>query len=308
MRVINILLDPAIFGITVLFLAVLWMLKDQKDKTRPLLVFALVLNLFYGVLLKLLMGREGGLLSWKFDHVLFHLDLSLGLTATSIAQSLQGSWRIPLWIIYQMMVPMMIAWFLVTRHRSRHGSVVMAYIAELVAGPLLYMVVPACGPIYAFGAKWLNPPAVPSDAIHLTGMPNAFPSLHVATAFVFVFFAPGRVWKAVAVFFLAGTCMATLATGEHYCIDLIPGLAFGVFAASIGLQRYRQALSFLGVVLAWSLIVRFGSSLLIASPYLTRFLALATVALAVIALWKEWSAQSSAADAHPAAIEIYDRA
>ncbi len=301
MRVINILLDPAIFGLTVLFLAVLWMLKDQKDKTRPLLVFALVLNLFYGVLLKLLMGREGGLLAWKFDHVLFHLDLSLGLTATSIVQSLQGSWRIPLWIIYQLMVPMMIAWFLVSRSRTRRGSVVMAYIAELVTGPLLYMVVPACGPIYAFGAKWLNPPAVPADAIHLTGMPNAFPSLHVATAFVFVLFAPGRVWKAVAVAFLTGTVMATLATGEHYFIDLIPGLAFGVFAASVGLQRYRQALGFLGVVLAWSLTVRFGSSLLIASPFLTRSLALVTVTPVVLVLWKEWRAQPLAADAQAAA-------
>jgi hypothetical protein len=301
MRVINILLDPAIFGITVLFLAVLWMLKDQKDKTRPLLVFALVLNLFYSVLLKFLMGHEGGLLSWKFDHVLFHLDLSLGLTATSIAQSLQGFWRIPLWAIYQMMVPMMIAWFLVTRYPSRRGSVVMAYIAELVAGPLLYGVLPACGPIYAFGAKWLNPPAVPADAIHLTGMPNAFPSLHVATAFVFVMFAPGRVWKAVSIAFLAGTAMATLATGEHYVIDLIPGLAFGVFAASFGLQRYRQALGFLGVVLAWSLTVRLDSSLLIASPYLTRSLAVVTVTLAILALWREWSAQSRTADAQAAA-------
>jgi hypothetical protein len=49
MRVINIFLDPAIFGITILFLAVLWMPKDQKDKIRPLLSFALVLNLFCGV-------------------------------------------------------------------------------------------------------------------------------------------------------------------------------------------------------------------------------------------------------------------
>src|SRR5580704_16373587 len=104
MRAIHMLFDPAILGITVLFLAVLWMLKDQKDKTRPLLVFALVLNLFYGVLLKILMGREGGLFPWKFDHVLFHLDQSLGLMAASIAPSLQGPWQVPLWIVYQMMI------------------------------------------------------------------------------------------------------------------------------------------------------------------------------------------------------------
>jgi PAP2 superfamily len=297
MRAVHMLLDPAIMGIASVFLAVLWMLKDQKDKTRPLLVFALIVNLFYGVLLKMFMSSEGGLFPWKYDHILFHIDSSLGLMAVSIAPLLQGPWRIPLWIIYQLMVPMMIVWFLVTSYRGPgRGSVVMAYIAELVTGPLIYGIVPACGPIYAFGTKWLNPPAVTAEAIRLTGMPNAFPSLHVATAFVFVFFAPGRAWKAVAVFFLAGTCLATLATGEHYVIDLIPGLAFGAFAASIGMQLYRRAFLFLSVVLTWSLAVRFGSSLLIASPYLTRAFALATVAIVVLALWKQWSTESKPAE------------
>jgi len=302
MRAINLLFDPAIFGITTLFLAVLWMLKDQKDKTRPLLVFALILNLFYGVLMKTLMVGEGGLFPWKFDHVLFHFDQSLGITAVSIAQQLQGSWRIPLWIIYQMMVPMMIAWFFVTRYRSHDSSVVMAYIAELVAGPLVYAIVPACGPVYAFGPQWLHPPAVGADAIRLAGMPNAFPSLHVATAFVFVLFAPGKAWKAVAVGFLTATCLATLATGEHYVIDLIPGLAFGVFAASVGMRLYRRALSFLGIVVAWSLAVRIGAPLLIATPYLTRSLVLATVAMVALALWKQWSAQSLPVEARSAAV------
>jgi hypothetical protein len=296
MRAIHMLFDPAIMGIAVLFLAVLWMLKDQKDKTRPLLVFALVLNLFYGVLLKILMSGEGGLFPWKYDHALFHIDQSLGLTAVSIAQLLQGAWRIPLWIVYQMMVPMMIVWFLVTSYRPQRGSVVLAYIAELVTGPLLYGLVPACGPIYAFGAQWLHPPTVSADAIRLAGMPNAFPSLHVATAFIFLFFAPGKIWKAIASAFLAGTCLATLATGEHYVIDLIPGLAFGAFAGYIGMQLYRRALIFLSVVLTWSLTVRFEASLLIASPYLTRSLAVATVVMVALALWKQWSAQSEPAE------------
>jgi hypothetical protein len=301
MRVIQLLFDPAIFGILVLFLAVLWMLKDQKDKTRPLLVFALILNLFYGVLMKTFMSGEGGLFPWKYDHILFHLDQSLGLAAVSIAPMLQGIWRIPLWIVYELMVPMMIAWFLVTRYRSQDGAVVLAYIAELVAGPLIYAIVPACGPIYAFGAQWLHPPAVAADAIRLAGMPNAFPSLHVATAFVFVMFAPSKAWKAVAVGFLTATGLATLGTGEHYFFDLIPGLAFGVFAASVGMRLYRRALSFLGIVIAWSLMVRFAASLLIATPYLTRSLTLLTVALVAIALWKQWSAQPAPAEARDVA-------
>jgi hypothetical protein len=50
MRLLAILTNPAILGTLALFFAVVWMLRDQKDKSRPLLVFALTLNLFFGFL------------------------------------------------------------------------------------------------------------------------------------------------------------------------------------------------------------------------------------------------------------------
>jgi PAP2 superfamily len=288
MRLLAILTNPAILGTVALFLSVVWMLRDQKDKTRPLLVFALTLNLFFGFLLTVFMSREGGLLPWKFDYVLARLDQSLGITAAPIARPLQGVFRIPLMVIYQLMVPMMICWFFVTITRNRRGSVVLAYVGELVAGPLLYAVFPACGPIYAFGTQWLHPPQVQAAAIKLVGMPNAFPSLHVATALVFVLFAPGKLWRAVSLAFFICTAMATLSTGEHYVIDLVAGLAFGCFAANVGYRRTRGALIYLGIVLGWSLLVRFGSALLITQPILLRSFAVLTVAAAAIAVHKEW--------------------
>jgi hypothetical protein len=57
-------------------------------------VFALVLNLFYGFLLNSLVGREGSLVPWKLDHVLIHLDISLGIQAASIARIFQGTCRL----------------------------------------------------------------------------------------------------------------------------------------------------------------------------------------------------------------------
>lgn len=290
MRLLAILINPAILGTVALFLSVVWMLRDQKDKTRPLLVFALALNLFFGFLLTVFMSREGGLLPWKFDDVLARLDQSLGITAAPIARPLQGVFRTPLMVIYQSMVPMMICWFFVTIKRNRRGSIVLAYVGELVAGPLLYAIFPACGPIYAFGSQWLHPPQVQAVAIKLVGMPNAFPSLHVATAFVFVLFAPGKLWRTVSLAFFAGTAMATLSTGEHFVIDLVAGLAFGCFAASVGYRRTRSALIYLGVVLGWSLAVRFGYAFLIAQPIVLRSLAVLTVAAAAHAVHKAWRA------------------
>jgi hypothetical protein len=304
MRVLQILLGPPVMGILALFLSAIWMLRDPKDKTRPLLVFALVLNLFYGFLLTTFMGREGGLFPWKFDHILFRVDQSLGLQAAAVARPLQGFMRVPLWIIYQSMVPMMIAWFLVTSYNKLRASIVLAYVAELVAGPLLYSLLPACGPIYAFGKEWLHPPVTQPDVIRLAGLPNAFPSLHIGTAFLFLLFAPGKLWKAVAFLFLSLTCLATLSTGEHYVIDLIPGLAFGAFAAAVGAKDRKQALFFLSTVLAWSFAVRFASSILIDFPSITRSFAALTIALAIFALWKQWRAQAPPAQQPPLAGEI----
>jgi hypothetical protein len=301
MRAVHILLSPSGIALIALFLSIIWMLRDEKDKARIELVFALVLNLFYGVLLNIFMGREGAIFPWKFDYVLFHMDASLGVQAASIARPLQGSLHIPLWIVYQSMVPMMIAWFLLTRYRRSRGSIILAYVAELVAGPLLYMIVPACGPIYAFGKQWLHPPAVAPEAVRLAGMPNAFPSLHVGTAFVLLMFAPGRIWKAIALLFLAITCLAILATGEHYVIDLIPGLAFGVFVSAVGMRNLRRAGYFLALTLAWSLGVRFGFMILLAHPAITRSLAGLTVVSVALALHRQWSAAPALEAGHGSA-------
>jgi membrane-associated phospholipid phosphatase len=290
MRIIEILVNPSMMAIAALFLSVIWMLRDQNDKTRIQLVFAFVLNLFYNVLLHTLMGREGSLFPWKYDDILLHLDVALGIRAASVASDVPGFMRFPLWIVYQMIVPMMIVWFLVTKNTRAPGSIIHAYVAELVAGPLIYTIVPACGPVYAFGNQWLSPPAVSAVPIRLTGMPNAFPSLHVGTAFIFVLFASGKLWRTVALLFLIGTCLSTLSTGAHYVIDLIPGFAFGIFAASVGLGQKKRAAFFLALVVFWSLLVRFGNAFLIANPSITRSLSVLTLALAAVVLWYQWRA------------------
>ncbi len=289
------LFNQAFLSILFLAFSIWWMLRKPEDKNRPWLVVALVMNLFYGFFFTRFMTGEGSLLPWKYDHILYHLDQSLGIHAASIARPLQGFWRLPLMIAYQAMVPMMIVWFLVTSRYGNRGSVILSFAAELAVGPLLYSVVPGCGPIYAFRTQWLHPPAVPADTIRLSGMPNAFPSLHAATALVFVLFAPTRLTRACAMVFLAATCMATLSTGEHYVIDLIPGLAFGAFAASVGLARLRQAAGFLVIASSWAFAVRIGNAFLIAHPLLLRSGVALTLMLVAVAVWREWRSKPAVA-------------
>jgi hypothetical protein len=286
-NMMNILLGPAVIGMAALFLSVVWMLRDERDRTRPLLVIALVVNLFYGWLLSFVMGQANGLVPSKFDYILRNLDTALGVPASAVAAILQPA-RLPLLVIYQLMVPMMIAWFLVARQYSQSRSIVVAYIAEMTTGPLLYAIVPGCGPLYAFHAQWLHPPLVPSAVVRLTGMPNAFPSLHAATALVFLSFARGRLWQSISFLFFTGTILATIVTGEHYAIDLVPGLAFGCFAANAGKRNIKRAISFFGLVLAWSNAVRFEHQFLTGHPAVLQVLAALTLIAAIADVGKGW--------------------
>jgi len=108
---------------------------------------------------------------------------------------------------------------------------------------------------------------------------------------VFVSFAPGRLWRAVSILFLAGTLLATIATGEHYTIDLIPGLVFGCFAANLGRRKIAQSAAYLSVVLAWSLTVRFAHNFLLDHAGLLQSFATATLIAAIAHVVAEWRAK-----------------
>ena len=293
MRVLAFLMSAQFIEIAALFLSIVWMVRNPKDKVRPLLVIALIVNLFYGILLSMFMGAEGSLLPWKYDAILLHLDAALGLPATRLAQPLQGAWRIPLMTVYQLMVPMMICWFLVVRRQGLGPALILAYVAELVTGPLLYAIVPACGPVYALGANWMHTALPKPELIRLAGMPNAFPSLHIGTALVLVLFAPSRWSRAVALVLFAATTMAIVSTGEHYVIDLLPGLAFGCFAAQAGLRRLGLALPNLAIALLWSLLVRFEYAFLISHPSALRVLAIVTVLFTAATVAQQWQERQS---------------
>lgn len=286
------LLNPSVLSMACLIAAVVWMLRDERDRTRPLLVIAMVLNMFYGALLEFVMGKENGIIPWKYDYILARLDAALGVSAATLAPAIhQGPAHWPLQITYWLMVPMMVAWFAVARRNGLSGSLVLAYVTEMLVGPTLYALLPACGPLYAFRKAWLHPPFVAPTVIKLSGGPNAFPSLHLATALVFVLFSGGRFTRSASVVFLAATALATISTGEHYVIDLVAGLAFGCFAASVGRRKIKPSLLWLAVVLAWSFSVRWGSGFLIDHAPLLRVCAAATVlgaAAFVVWVWRTW--------------------
>jgi PAP2 superfamily len=288
----NLLLNPVIIQLGLLIACAGWVLKDEKDKSRQVLFLALLANLFYFGLFTAFMATANSVLHWKYDYYLLCVDRALGVSAAGVALAFRGAWPAVLKVIYDMMLPAMIFWLAL--NRKANGVVVRGYLAGFIVGPILYGLLPAAGPVYAFDKAWTHPPIVPPNLIRLHAAPiNAFPSLHLATALFFVLTARCRLWRSLAVAFFAGTALSTLTTGEHYVIDLVAGMTFGCFVASVGSRRIRRAIGYLGITLAWSLAIRFGVNALIAYPGVVRLFSMLTVLVALHAVWTEWTAEGS---------------
>jgi len=255
--------------------------KDAPKILLLILVFAF--EPFSGAV----MNAENRGFPLKFDYFLYAIDKSLGLSAFWVARLLSEWQRAVLFVVYQSLTAAMIAWYGVNlkRRNGRPAGLLVAYLITFGLGPCLYLIVPACGPRHAFGSAFpAGNPDVSPLLVPLNYWPNAIPSLHVATALLFVFFAGrNRVLGGVAWLYLAATVAATLAF-EHYVIDLVVAVPFACCATLVTRSKVRQALSCLAVVLAWLLAIRFATPELTAHPALLRILALVTVASAALGM------------------------
>ena len=110
-------------------------------------------------------------------------------------------------------------------------------------------------------------------------MPNAFPSLHFATAIVILVFARPGWWRTIAAAFVAATAIATIVTGEHYVIDLAAGITFACFASYAGRRKYGMASLFLGFTALMAMLIRFYPQTIIAHPILLREVVVLTCVL-----------------------------
>jgi hypothetical protein len=256
--------NGGLLSLLFVFASLVWMLRDPKDRTRPILFMAMVANLFYGWALSRFLGSVDSLVPWKFDYYLYRLDGALRVSSAMVGRAFgSGAPGIALLVVYDAMIPMMIVFY---RAAGRESRLLMAYVAELLAGPCCYAALPALGPAYVFGPAWLRSPSAGIELVKFGGMPNAFPSLHFATSLLFIQFAPTRGWRVVSWLFAAGTVLATLATGEHYVIDLAVAVPFSCFAAGVARGRIRAGLVQLAIVAGWILTIRYGAGWLIANP------------------------------------------
>jgi hypothetical protein len=257
----------------------IWM-AFRPYATAPWKVLALIVFFAAEPLSNGVMNAEKHAFPLKYDYFLQALDQTLGLTAFMVARHLAEWHKAVLFAIYQSLSLAMIAWY--TLHlilkNGNPRQLLYSYLLTYFLGPSLYLIVPACGPRHAFGVAF--PWGQPSVGLMLTPLnywPNAMPSLHVATALLLLFFsARNAVLRAVAWVYLAGTILGTLAF-EHYVIDLVVAVPYACFAFTAARSRFKAAMAYLGLVLAWLLLIRTETPVMIAHPLVLRVAALATI-------------------------------
>jgi hypothetical protein len=170
-----------------------------------------------------------------------------------------------LWEIYTALPFMLGLLYAYTRQRGKPGegarAAALLFLASLlaVAG---YRVVPVAGPLFAFPRFPIEPPSLGSGDLGLLPLApkvlrNGVPSLHFAAALLVWWNLRHLGWglRLIAGFFLVGTFLATLGTGEHYLVDLIMTVPF-----SVALQAGLMATDVSSARRRWS-IVGFGSLL-----------------------------------------------
>jgi predicted membrane-bound spermidine synthase len=177
------------------------------------------------------------------------------------------------------------------QQRPAPASLFVIFTMSAALALLLYQLCPISGPRYAFGGAF---PLATPDAAALPlaatlvqpAARNGMPSWHVGWALILwlnAWHAPRAVRAGFALFF-ALTVLATLATGEHYLVDLV-----AVFPAAVAVQaacnrhlawndpqRWRAIAAGATLTLAWIAAVRYGASAFVEIPGLTWAVVLAT--------------------------------
>jgi PAP2 superfamily len=233
------------------------------------------------------------------DLFLYNFDASLGLQPSFAAGQfvLRSPWltRIALLFYFALPIPVMLIY---ANQLVRWGSGAMAaFLGLFVVGPagvIFYNLLPACGPVYLFGSKFpfepLSSQQVKEMLVHpvlISGVRNAFPSLHVAWALLASWYAEGLSnWtKFFVLLFLAGTVFATLGLGEHYFIDLVTALPFALMiqagcALQIPWLDRRRCVPFLGgllLMVSWVVLLRAGLGIMWVSPLIPWTLIAGTI-------------------------------
>lgn len=268
---------------------------------------------YYWIVLGLVLTLTDFLIPRTFDQFLYAFDSSLGFQPSFLAgqflstSPLLDNLVITLYFAIAFPVALLYA-AQIRRGYSLGYKIFPLLIAASMGGFLLYFVLPATGPVYEFPGRF--PFVIPPVSLHIgeilpipeRAVRNGMPSLHFGTALMLWWNC--RIWttagRVCVWLFLVATAFATLATGQHYAIDLVVAFpvmlmfqAAGITALPLGRsERWVPVVVGLVVTFAWLAFLRYGVALCLGRPILSWSLVVTTIAGCSVLesrLWKKAS-------------------
>jgi hypothetical protein len=246
-----------------------------------ILIFAVL-----GVGLGQIVNLASRLRPLKFDAYLYAIERGYGFLPNVVAARWFAAvpWLMQLELLVYYSLPLGLAVVYAVHlnwPRGKTDILFLLYMNALV-GFSLYLLYPACGPIYAFGSVPALA-AVDLRPMALDCKPNAMPSLHFAGALLMCWnlHSFGRL-RVLAFFYCALTALATLGFREHYAIDLIVGAPYALLIQALATDsrgRVRAGMVAAVLLLAWLILLRFAVPVLAGSRSLLWSSSLATIAI-----------------------------
>jgi len=237
---------------------------------------------------------------YTWDWNLYAFDFSLRIAPSfALGRLIVGS---PLlhnmtFLLYEIWLPAVAAvqagqiW----NHRWTGAKLLPVAGSALGIGYILYFVLPASGPIYAFADSFPRfAPPLPTqlEPMHPVAFRNALPSLHLTLAILVCWHAQEfrQTSRLFADGFLLLTIFATLALGEHYFVDLVVAVPFtlaiqAAWTTEIPFSSSPRKLAMVtGAVLTtgWFVLLRYGVRTMLVSPALPWMLVLSTLLISAV--------------------------
>jgi len=300
-------------SLVVLSTRAVWSVGEEKQRILSVLFPAIGLLVFLAAKQRLL--NVAALQGPTYDLNLFVVDGSLGFYVFQVARAFFRTHAVASECIIAVYgglpVAMAIVYAAHLRKYKRDYHLLQVLVLAGVLGWVLYNLLPAAGPAYLLGPDVLRPLPTYNQLrllpLQKIAMPpsvlrNAIPSLHMTWALLLVWNTQklSRHIHFFASVFAILTAIATLATGEHYLVDLVVAYPFSLLAQSVCLWRLkndsiRTASVCVGafLTLGWMLIVRQNPRILLESRMLPWAAILLTLGLTYILIRKLGNAANS---------------
>ena len=223
----------------------------------------------------------------RFDLFLYRTEWAIGSPSFVMGRFVMGTWLFPVLTNVYEAAPAVLL-FVCLAHTWKAGNtlrVIAVYVTNCT-GYLLYFLLPASGPVYAFSAFPYREPEPLLGVVSIAGPPNCMPSLHSSAALLALYLCwRWRGPRAISAVFVVLTLAATLALGEHYVIDLVVAVPFTAFVITLVDRRFQAAAGSMALVLAWISALRLAPASVASVPAAFLLACLGTVlaGIAVVA-------------------------